>query len=289
MDGRNEKGQFIKGRVETTEEEIKRANAMRDAWKKKDNYIGDLVAECPRLYNSWRAFMFNKKGKSHGHSEDWSDFKTFYNDTRSSYQPGFVFRRIDITKPYSKDNFIWVSSEEAKNMANGRTIQIEYNGETHTIRDWSDKLGISATAIKMRYYKHRQDYTVEEILYGKKTKRGSKIVKDVNNENVNVRAKASKMISSYKCKDIKNGVSVCDIDINWMINNILTKPCTYCGDVYRIGCDRIDNSKGHTKDNVVPCCIECNTARNNYFTYEEMKRLGQTIREIKNNRKLCKT
>lgn len=38
-------------------------------------------------------------------------------------------------------------------------------------------------------------------------------------------------------------------------------------------------------DNVVPCCIECNTTRNNYFTYQEMKILGKTIKEIKDNRK----
>ena len=69
-----------------------------------------------------------------------------------------------------------------------------------------------------------------------------------------------------------------------MINNILTKPCIYCGDTKRIGCDRIHNDGGHTKDNVVPCCYDCNCARNNNFSYEEMKVLGKTIREIKNNR-----
>ena len=121
---------------------------------------------------------------------------------------------------------------------------------------------------------------------GKKKKRNSKKVKDISDQTVNIRAKASKMISSYKIKDKSNNFeNKCDIDIDWMINNILTKPCHYCGDTYRIGCDRIDNSKGHTKENVVPCCIECNTARNNYFTYEEMRRLGKTISEIKKDRK----
>ena len=49
--------------------------------------------------------------------------------------------------------------------------------------------------------------------------------------------------------------------------------------------DRIDNSKGHTKDNTVPCCYECNCARNNNFSFEEMKVLGKTIKQIKENRK----
>ena len=93
------------------------------------------------------------------------------------------------------------------------------------------------------------------------------------------------MISSYRNKDKRNGVDICDLTIDWMIDNILTKSCIYCGDTHRIGCDRLDNNKGHTKNNVVPCCLECNTARNNNFSFEEMKILGKTIGEIKNSRK----
>ena len=49
-----------------------------------------------------------------------------------------------------------------------------------------------------------------------------------------------------------------------------------------------DNSKGHTYDNVVPCCYVCNCARNNNFTFEEMKQLGKTIKSIMDQRKLLK-
>lgn len=36
-------------------------------------------------------------------------------------------------------------------------------------------------------------------------------------------------------------------------------PCYYCGDkLKRIGIDRVDNSKGYTLDNCVPCCTTCN-------------------------------
>lgn len=284
MEGRNERGQFIKGRIETTEEQIKRSEALRKSWKNRDNYIGDLIADCPKIYNTWRAFMFTEKGKRAKHSEEWSDFRTFYNDVRETYQSGLVFRRLDITKPFSKNNFIWVTPDTAKQMTNGKTILIEYNGEINTISDWADKLNISRNAIRIRYHRHKNDYTIEEILFGKKKKRGSKTPKDVSDPTVNIRAKASKMISSYKKKDIKNNTSICDIDVDWMIKNILTQKCIYCGDTHRLGCDRINNNLGHTKDNVVPCCIECNTARNNYFTYEEMRKLGQTIAEIKKDR-----
>ena len=92
------------------------------------------------------------------------------------------------------------------------------------------------------------------------------------------------MISSYRHKDKVNNTSICDIDIDWMIENIINKPCYYCGDIHKIGCDRIDNSKGHTKDNVVPCCFECNCARNNNFTVDEMKIIGQAIKKVKEAR-----
>jgi hypothetical protein len=38
--------------------------------------------------------------------------------------------------------------------------------------------------------------------------------------------------------------------------------CFYCGDkLETIGLDRIDNTKGYTEDNIVPCCTICNRMR----------------------------
>lgn len=73
---------------------------------------------------------------------------------------------------------------------------------------------------------------------------------------------------------------------DWMIDNIIKKPCVHCGDTNRIGCDRIDNNKGHTKDNVVPCCYECNCARNNNFSYNEMLIIGKAIKNVKQLRQI---
>lgn len=39
---------------------------------------------------------------------------------------------------------------------------------------------------------------------------------------------------------------------------LMTLPCSYCGLEHAHGLDRLDNSKGHSKDNVVPCCEKCN-------------------------------
>jgi len=45
--------------------------------------------------------------------------------------------------------------------------------------------------------------------------------------------------------------------------------CKYCGvDIKTIGVDRIDNSIGYTKENIVPCCRECNRMKGKLSTKE---------------------
>lgn len=263
---RNSKGQFVNGSKDLTQEErLKLSRSLSESWRKRPNFIGDMKEKYPRVFNSWRAIHYTEKGKRAGCSDEWSDFRAFCNDVLPSYQKGLMLRRKDTHIPWSKDNFIWVSSEEARDLMSGTCL--EWEGKTMNLRQWSDYAHQPLSAIKNRFYKHRNDYSIEEIIFGRQKNRHSKKVKDVMESRIPIRAKAAKMISSYKVKDKSAGMEVCDIDIDWMIDNILTKPCCYCGDTRRIGCDRIDNSIGHIKSNVVPCCIECNTARNDYFTF----------------------
>lgn len=289
MDGRNEKGQFIKGRVVSEEERAKKIESLKESWKDRIDYIADIKNECPRIYNSWRAMRFTEKGKKAGNSPEWDDFRNFYNDVRSSWVEGASFRRLDVSKPFSKDNFEWKTKEQKELITQKRenTATIEVDGVVLTLREAAETFNVKYGGLKQRYYANKKSgtYTVEEIIFGKKKKRKDKEVKDYRESSTPVRAKASKMISSYKFTDKKLGFEkICDIDIDWMIENIITKPCIYCGSDKRVGCDRIDNDKGHTKDNVVPCCYDCNCARNNNFSHEEMLILGKTIHEIKENR-----
>lgn len=59
--------------------------------------------------------------------------------------------------------------------------------------------------------------------------------------------------------------------------------CSYCG-APATGFDRKDNAIGHTKENCVPACTECNVGRMDNFTHEEMDHLGEAIRLIKAKR-----
>ena len=94
----------------------------------------------------------------------------------------------------------------------------------------------------------------------------------------------SEKLSRYKKFDVLANFQN-DLTYDWFYENIHNKPCTYCGDNNTpIGVDRINNNKGHTKDNVVPSCHLCNITRANRFTHEEMLILGEAISIIKKNR-----
>lgn len=60
-------------------------------------------------------------------------------------------------------------------------------------------------------------------------------------------------------------------------------PCFYCGSTLPevgAGLDRLDNSRGYDRDNVVPCCGVCNTIRSDRFSAGEMRLIGAVICQI---------
>ena len=77
------------------------------------------------------------------------------------------------------------------------------------------------------------------------------------------KGRAKMLIDSYRREDKKYDRGECALTVDWIVKNIFSQPCHYCGetDWHKIGCDRIDNSLPHTPDNVVPCCKHCNDKR----------------------------
>ena len=68
------------------------------------------------------------------------------------------------------------------------------------------------------------------------------------------------ILGNYNLSDRKYNRGQGDLTAQWIVENIFSQPCKHCGktgwDI--IGCNRIYNDKPHTKDNVEPCCEECN-------------------------------
>lgn len=89
--------------------------------------------------------------------------------------------------------------------------------------------------------------------------------------------RASNLLTSYRQRDRKHNLGECTLTKEWIVENILSKSCIYCGetDWKKLGCDRKDNSKPHTQENCVPCCQSCNSKKGK-MSYEEymQKMLG---------------
>ena len=76
--------------------------------------------------------------------------------------------------------------------------------------------------------------------------------------------RATYLVNAYKRDDKKYNRGECTLTPQWIIDNIFTKPCAHCGKSgwQIIGCNRLDNSRPHTPDNVEPCCFEHNVELN---------------------------
>jgi hypothetical protein len=116
-------------------------------------------------YNVWRSMKkrcmlpTHKSYKDYGGrgisvSEDWLNFKNFYNDMLPTYKKGLTLNRIDNSRGYSKENCEWttVQSQNENTRANKR-----YNGVliTHISRQLGGNNGLVHDRLK-------QGWTIEE-------------------------------------------------------------------------------------------------------------------------------
>lgn len=250
--------------------EISRSEALALAWKSRHNYNG--YDRTPgSQFNSWRSIIRTAKGRAVGFPDSWKSFDSFLGDVAGDWAHGMIVRRHDTSKPHGSGNSFW-AEKGTENC--GRLATLYYGGETKTLLEWSAEFSLSYSGVRQRYFKGKS-YTAEEILFGKQRKQRSE--KERSRD-----FRISRMLGAYKLRDKKRG-QASDIDIDFMRAEI-EKGCVYCGDMSGVGLDRIDNSMGHTKNNVVPCCYTCNCARMDNFSHEEMFVLGAAIRGIKGAR-----
>lgn len=91
--------------------------------------------------------------------------------------------------------------------------------------------------------------------------------------------RASNCYSRYKQLDKNSNIGECTLTPQWIIDNVFSgQTCHWCGetDWKKLGCDRIDNSKPHTPDNVIPSCWNCNNKRGG-ASYEFFKMMHTPV------------
>ncbi len=116
-----------------------------------------------RLYQIW-ADMKNRCSSPNNHAysryggrgitvcEEWADYLSFKQWALShGYCDNLTIDRVDVNGNYCPENCRWATySEQNSNQTN--TPRYEYNGETHTLREWSAITGIPQRALKKRIY-----------------------------------------------------------------------------------------------------------------------------------------
>ena len=81
-----------------------------------------------------------------------NDFQAFYDWAMANgYQEGLSIDRIDVNGNYEPGNCRWATDkEQANNTRNNHFLT--YNGETHTIAEWAEIVGMKRDTLKKRIY-----------------------------------------------------------------------------------------------------------------------------------------
>lgn len=86
--------------------------------------------------------------------------------------------------------------------------------------------------------------------------------------------------NSYK-KNARNRDIKFDISFEEFME-LWKRECGYCGsEIETIGIDRIDNTKGYIKRNIVSCCRKCNFMKKNMNLYEFVNQCYKIVKKHK--------
>lgn len=114
-----------------------------------------------RLYNIWAKIKercsnpYNKDFPRYGGRgificEEWQEFKVFYDwAMENGYDDSLQIDRKNNDGPYSPDNCRWVTVKTNSNNKRNNHF-ITYNGETKTIAQWGELLGIKHQTLRSR-------------------------------------------------------------------------------------------------------------------------------------------
>lgn len=125
-----------------------------------------------RLYNIWGGMKdrcFNPRASGYQYygergitvCDEWAkDFQSFYEwATQNGYSDDLSIDRIDTNGNYEPSNCRWATAKEQR--LNQRQKEITYNGETHTLLEWSEITQIKYATLIWRYH---QNWSVDKIL-----------------------------------------------------------------------------------------------------------------------------
>lgn len=142
-----------------------------------------------------------------------------------------------------------------------RISQIEYRKRTNQDRIWRAK-----NPDKVKEYSRKHYFKNHEKSKKYSRDKYKKIMAENPEKIRNYYRKWSKTdkgrYNSYRVQAKKRGL-IFNITLD-IFSKIIKKECFYCGAKNKIGIDRKDNDKGYTKENIVPCCYQCNYMKRDF-------------------------
>lgn len=132
----------------------------------------DGNGKAPKLYRIWvnmRRRCLNEKAVDYKHyggrgiciCPEWDDYGAFYQWAYANgYKEGLTIERKDNNGNYEPSNCRWATrKEQARNTRNCH--RVTFNGETKTLVEWAESLGIPYTALRMRLH---HGWSIEKAL-----------------------------------------------------------------------------------------------------------------------------
>lgn len=136
-------------------------------------YYSDFPFSKTRIYRIWRDIKSRTTYKSKGINDcykerditmcdEWknSSIAFFEWAISNGYKDNLTIDRIDNDKGYSPDNCRWATVKQQQNNQT-KNVRIEFNGETKTISEWAEYLGINRNVL---YSRLRNNWEIEDAL-----------------------------------------------------------------------------------------------------------------------------
>lgn len=126
-----------------------------------------------RIYTIWadmKKRCFDERDRAYKHygargisvCEDWYDFEKFYTwAINNGYRDDLTLDRKDVNGDYTPDNCKWSTWKEQQNNRRSSRM-IDYNGETKTISQWANVIGIPYNTLYARI--HLLGWDIEKAL-----------------------------------------------------------------------------------------------------------------------------
>lgn len=145
------------------------------------------------LYDIWsemKGRCLNPKNKSFKNyggrgitvCERWrNSFMDFYSDVIDKYQHGLQLDRTDNDGNYCPENFRFATKEVNENNKRNN-VHFSYNGETKTLVEWANFLGVRPGALRNRRRKGWSDHDIISIPVGAKGTNGTHFIESLKDK-----------------------------------------------------------------------------------------------------------